>query len=460
VGGQLVPVATLAELFAGRVEISSQHSSQALLKPEAHGLLLDAGGGLQSERAEVERCFAAARSLGEELSALRERAEERVRRQDFLTFQLSEIDAAGLEPGEVERLETERTRLVHAVQLREAGGAALAGLVGDLDALDDRNACDLLAQALRSVEALAKLDASLADLAERLRADEAELRDAASDLAHYVDGVESDPAKLAQLEDRLQQLQRLQSKYGRNLEEILAFRARTAEELAGIEGADAREAELVSAREAEVARLTEAAARLSRGRLEAAGKLQRRIQRALRSLAIPEARFEIRLEPLRPPEDLPCGPAGAEAPRFYFSANKGESPRPLEKVASGGELSRVLLALKNALRSAPSGMVLVFDEVDAGIGGGVAERVGRALAELAGRHQVICITHLPQIAAFAQTHFRVEKTTRAGRTLARIARVEGDARVAEIARMAAGETVSKATLRHAEDLLRASSPQR
>ena len=187
----------------------------------------------------------------------------------------------------------------------------------------------------------------------------------------------------------------------------------------------------------------------------AARRLARGVQARLRELAMPEARFAVALEPVAAPDGAPCGPTGAEAAEFRFSANTGEA---LRRVASGGELSRVFLAVKGALRRAEGGMVLVFDEVDAGIGGRVADRVGKALAELAGEHQVLCITHLPQIAAFAATHFRVEKAAAGGRTLARIEPVAGPARVEEIARMAGGERVGEETRRHARALLASRAP--
>jgi DNA repair protein RecN (Recombination protein N) len=174
---------------------------------------------------------------------------------------------------------------------------------------------------------------------------------------------------------------------------------------------------------------------------------------------MPAARFEVALEPAARDEGLPCAACGAEAPEFLFSANAGEAPRPLRKVASGGELSRLLLALTGATRAAGAGMVIVFDEVDAGVGGRAADQVGRLLAELAGHHQVLCITHLPQIAAFADRHLRVEKQSHGGRTLARIGPVQGPERVEEIARMAGGASIGPATRRHARDLLAARSPR-
>ncbi|MEE8509037.1 MAG: DNA repair protein RecN, partial [Myxococcota bacterium] len=184
-------------------------------------------------------------------------------------------------------------------------------------------------------------------------------------------------------------------------------------------------------------------------------RLARIVEASLRELSMPEARFEVALEPVEGLGDLPCGPHGAERPIFCFSADAGTPPRPLRRVASGGELSRAFLAIKNALRESDAGMVLVFDEVDAGIGGRAADRVGRKLAELAVCHQVLCITHLPQIAAYASTHFRVEKLSPGDGAQARIIAVEGADRVEEIARMAGGESIGEATRRHARDLLSA-----
>ncbi len=453
--GQLVSVAQLADLFAGRIEISSQHDSQALRRAEVHGQLLDRVGGLLAERRAVAEGFAALRALEEELAQLRGEAALRARRQDFLAFQVGEIEAARLDPREGESLRAERSRLAHAGRLREEGGAALALLAGDPLGAEQANAGDLLGEAARRLASLARLDPALAGLATRLEAAGAELRDAAQELERYLDACEADPARLAQLEERLHQVEALQRKYGASVEEVLRFRDTAAAELARIGGAEEREAAVLRDRERRRAKLEKDAAALSTGRGRAARALARRVESALRELAMPQARFAVDLEPADAPEGFPCGPLGREAPEFLFSANAGESPRALRKVASGGELSRVFLALKNAAREAEGGMVLVFDEVDAGVSGRAAERVGRALAELAAHHQVLCITHLPQVAACADTHFRVEKHEQGGRTRARLARVEGAERVEEIARMAGGESVGEATRRHARELLAA-----
>jgi DNA repair protein RecN (Recombination protein N) len=453
VAGQLVPVGALAELFRGRIEVSSQHDSQALLKPETHGWLLDRTGGLLPLREAVAEGHARLRALDAELARLRTEAQERARRQDFLSFQVKEIDEAELDPSEVEELGARHGRLAHAGRIRQEGAAALAALSGDGLNDDARGAADLLADAARRLAALAGLDPGLAGLAERTEALESEAREAAFDLERHLDGVEDDPAALAAVDERLARIQGLQRKYGESVEEVLRFRDEAARELAGIEGADAREAEIEGEREACVQSLAKDAAALSDGRRKAGRKLARAVQAGLRDLAMPQARFEVGLDPAEPPEGAPCGPTGAEAPEFRFSANAGEALRSFRKVASGGELSRALLAIKGALREHGRGMVLVFDEVDAGVGGRAADRVGRALAELARHHQVLCITHLPQVAAFGDRHFRVEKRTQKGRTLAGLSRVEGEERVHEIARMAGGEEVGEATLTHARELL-------
>jgi len=451
--GQLVPAATLAEIFSGRLEISSQHDSQMLLRPEAHGRLLDRMGGLEPLRNAVAEGFAALRELDREFARLRAESQECERRRDFLAYQVNEIDAARLVAADVAALRTERSRLAHAGRLQEEGALALDALAGDPQAADGASVSDLLSGVVRRLEGLAELDPELGTLAARLAGLQDELRDTSFDLERHISGIEADPARLASAEERLYQVEQLQRKYGETVEDVLHFRDRAAAELAGVEGAGEREAAILAERERRAAVLAAEAERLSAGRAGAARRLSEMVQVSLRELATPQGRFAVALEPVEVPAGMPCGPTGAEAPAFRFSANAGEELRPLRAVASGGELSRVFLALKQALRESDAGMVLVFDEVDAGVGGRVADRVGRMLAELAGHHQVLCITHLPQIAAFAESHYRVDKHVDGGRTQTRITRVEGAERVEEIARMAGGESVGAATLEHARELL-------
>jgi DNA repair protein RecN (Recombination protein N) len=453
VAGSLVPVSVLGELFQGRIEISSQHDSQALLRPETHGWLLDRVGGLLDLRRAVGEGSRGLRALDEELERLRAASRDRERRRDFLAYQVAEIDEARLDPRALQELRAERGRLAHAGRLGEEGGAALALLAGDPLRDAESGAADLMAAAARGLETLARLDPDLAPHAERLRGLESEVREAALDLQRHLDGIEADPTRLASLDEALHRVEQLQRKYGAGVEEVLRFRDEAARELATLEGAEERELAIGRERSELAAGLAAAAEALSAGRRRAARKLSRVVESALHELGMPQARFGVALDSAPVPAGAPCGPTGREQPEFRFSANAGESPRPLRKVASGGELSRAFLALKGALREHGTGMVLVFDEVDAGIGGRAADRVGRALAELAAHHQVLCITHLPQIAAFAEVHFRVEKSVRGRRTRAAISRIEGSERVAEIARMAGGETVGEATLSHARELL-------
>jgi len=458
VAGRLIPASVLAELFSGRIEISSQHDSQSLLRTEFHARLLDTAGGLLPLRGAVAEGHAKLRALDDELAELRAAEMERERRRDFLSFQLGEIDDAQLDADEGAALRTERSRLAHAERLREEASAALTLLAGDLGDPEDSNTADLVSEAIRHLEGMEALDPELAPLLAALRAAREELQEAATELERYAAGIEADPARLGALDERLAQIEALQRKYGGSIEAVLGFRDEAAAELERIEGASER-AQAIDALRAEQAKQLKAdAQRLSKGRRKAGKRLGTAVETALRDLAMPQARFEVALEPVAAVEGAPCGPGGFESPEFRFSASAGGELLPLRRAASGGELSRTFLAIKSAIREADAGMVLVFDEVDAGIGGRTADRVGRSLAELASRHQVLCITHLPQIAAYASAHFRVEKCEVEGRPSARLLRVEGADRVEEIARMAGGEEVGETTRRHARELIRSRSP--
>ena len=449
VGGSLVPIATLAELFEAQLEISSQHGSQALLRGETQGLLLDAFGELLELRALVERGVRELREREAELARLRAEADERARRADYLAFQVREIDEVGVEPAAVAALERDHARLVHAERLREDAGRAAHALTGDPSESDTPAVADLASEAERTLAALAKLDTGLVPLAERLAALRAEAQDVARELDRYAAAIDVDPEQLAALDERIRALEKLRRKYGRSAEEIVLHRERAAGELAALAGSDDRMHKLEAERAAAEQALTREVAKLSAGRLKAAKALAREAQRAARELALPAARFEVSLSPV--PGGF--GASGGEVAEFVFSANAGEALRPLRSVASGGELSRVFLALKNTLRRADAGMVLVFDEVDAGVGGAVAERVGATLGSLASQHQVLCITHLPQIAAHADTHYAVRKREAAGRTVTSVEPLSAAERVDEVARMAGGEKVTDATRKHARALL-------
>jgi DNA repair protein RecN (Recombination protein N) len=454
IGGQLVPISTLSELLSDRIEISSQHASQALLRPEAQGRLLDASGGLEAKRERVAEGVAELRERDQEIMRLQDDADERTRREDYLTFQIQEIDEGQIDPAELSGLDAEHRRLVHAERLQVEAGRAAAEIQGDASVPEAPGAADRTGGAARSMEELASLDPSLEPLAERLLAARTELDDVGAEIERYASAIEVDPARLVQVEERIQLFERLRRKYGETAEAILEFRDTAAAERAALAGSDERLGKLTSERAAAHDAVAKLAAQLSRGRKKTAKSLAAEAEAAIRELALAEAEFEIALEPVAPPDGLPCAAFGAEATEFRFTANPGEGARALRKVVSGGELSRIFLALKNVLRRTDAGMVLVFDEVDTGIGGAVADKVGGVLGSLASEHQVLCITHLPQIAAQGEHHFQVKKSSQSGRTRTELVRLSDKERVDELARMAGGETVTEATRRHARALLR------
>ena len=454
-GADLVPAGLLAELLGEAIEVSSQHASQALLRPEQQSRLLDSYAGCLALRSAVEASVAGLRQREQEIARLRALSDERARRSDYLGFQLRELDEARLDPAEAAAAGSEQRRLAHAEQLGSQTRAAAALLSGDPELPEARGAADLAGAAARATGELARLDPELAPLAERLAAAHGELADLATDLSRYSERSDSDPGRLAELDARLRELEGVKRKYGGSIEAALARRAAVETELATLTGSDERLAKLESERASERARLEHEAVALTRERTRAALALGSAATAAMRELALPQARFEVALVPAAAPEGLPCGAAGAEGVEFRFCANAGEPLHPLRNVVSGGELSRVFLALRDVLRGAGAGRVLVFDEVDAGIGGAVAEHVGARLAVLSSRHQILCITHLPQIAAYADRHFRVEKRVAAGRTRTEVTQLDPEGQVREIARMAGGTKVGAATLEHARALLHA-----
>ena len=456
VGGQLVPVSTLVELFGGQLEISSQHGSQALRSPEVHAEALDAYANKTSLREIVAREVARVGELSRELEALRAAEEERARRLDFLEYQRQELEDEDLDVAGVASLEVEHRRLTNAERLAEEMASASAALGGTETEQEGESAEGAVATARRALTSAMRMDPSLEPLGARLESLESELRDLAASAADYLSELEIDPRRLELVEQKIARLEKLRRKYGQSVEEMFAHRDDVAREIESLSGSDERIRQLGADRARAVEAANEASSRLSKARVRAARKLAKAVEGELGDLSMEGARFVVDLEPIAreaDPVGLLTGAGGRERPRFHFSANPGEAPRPIQKVASGGELSRLFLAIKNSLRRADRNMVIVFDEVDAGIGGAVAERVGRVLAELATEHQVLCITHLPQIAAFADRHFVVRKETRGGRTRTHVEPVEGDLRVDELARMAGGEQVTEVTREHARSLL-------
>ena len=448
-----VTLAALKRLGEALVDLHGQHEHQSLLKPEAGLLTLDRLAGLEPERARYGETLAAWREAAADLERLEASLATFAERSDYLRHAARELDDARLAAGEEDELQRESARLSHADRLRALAGEALARL-----SEGGAPATDALAGAERALEQAAALDPGLEELLPALREARIAAGETARSLSAYADGLESDPAALEAVEARRDLIARLTRKYRRDVPALLEWRAQIGQELAV--GDDATGAlERARERVAATRRARTAAGRaLSRRRAAAAAEWGPRISRELKPLGLAAARIEFAVEAAPEADERPAG-AGMDEVSLRFTANPGEPPRPLQKIASGGELSRVMLALKSVLQEQDRVDLLVFDEVDSGIGGAVAQAVGQRLRRLARHRQIICVTHLPMIAALASHHLRVTKRVAGGRTVARVDAVEGDERVAELARMLAGEQVTDTTRRQARELL-AETPAR
>ncbi len=442
-------VALLRQLAPYLGDIHGQHDQQRLFEPEAQREMLDAFGGHAALLDEVASLYERWRGVRDELAEVERAERERLRLADLWSFQRREIEAAAPAPGEDAALEAERRVLKNVVTLEEHATAAYEALY---DA--PNSALAQLRQVGRHLEELSRIDAAVEPLRETLRQAEVALQEAAHELRGYLGRLEADPVRLEQIEARLALLDRLKRKYGPTLEEVLAFLAKVRADLEAMESAEERRGRLEREREALEQAYREAAARLREGRRAAAARLERELEGELQELAMERTAFRVEIEPGE------WTARGADRVSFLVSTNPGEPLRPLEKVASGGELSRIALALKTRLarsgRAATGGRTLVFDEVDSGVGGGAAETVGRRLKQLAATDQVLCVTHLPQIAAFADHHYHVAKRELGGRSVASIEELTGEARVRELGRMLSGRRLTEEALRHAERLIRLS----
>ncbi|MEK6711746.1 MAG: DNA repair protein RecN [Nitrospinota bacterium] len=455
--GALGTAATLAAVGERLVNIHGQHAHQALLRPPSHLGLLDEFAGLDGGLGELAEAVRALREAERALERHGKGARERAQRADILRFQVEELERARLAPGEYEETEAVLPRLRNAERL----GTLARELYEKLYEAEG-SAFDRLGEVQRGLGRLAELDPAQSGWTEEAASLLAQAESLSEALRAYFEGAEHDPARLEQLESRRALLRELRRKYGSDEAACLAFLGRAREELASLSDEAGGEGRLLTERDrlrAEAGRLARAAAEARR---RAAKKLDKGMAGALAELGLKGALFETRLEHAPDPESfLEIGGRkvrlrsdGADACEFFFSPNPGEPPRPLARVASGGELSRLMLALESVLRRGDLIPTLVFDEVDAGIGGAVAEVVGRKLREVSRDHQVLVITHLPQVASLADRHFRIEKRAAKGRTSAAIAPVEGEERVEEIARMGAGLEITQAARAHAKEMLR------
>lgn len=448
VNGALVPLAHLERIGGLLVEVSSQHQHQALLREETHLALLDAALDPPGARAlaEYASTYETWSQADAEVKRLEARGSEAAERADFLRFQVNEIRSASLGPGEDEALRAEREVLLHAGKLLDAYAAAEAEIYSGPEAALDR-----VVRAARSVEAALRRDPQAEPIVDLLGQARGALDEAARELRARQAALEADPNRLEAVEDRLEIIRKLERKHGSGLEVVLARLVAMERELWEIENTETAVEAARAARDRAAGELAIRVDRLRVARQKAGRSLEERVGEELAALALGRASFRVEVSPAEP------GPRGAEAVRFLLAPNPGEPPRPLARIASGGELSRILLGLKNALRG--SGVeTVIFDEVDAGIGGVTADAVGERLAALSRSCQVVCITHLPQIASRASHHFRVEKESTAGRTVTRVCPLDHSGRIEELARMLAGRRVTEATRAHANELLERDVP--
>jgi DNA repair protein RecN (Recombination protein N) len=445
--------ATAAELklLGGRMlTFYGQHEHRKLTIASAQMDVLDGFAGAD-HLALRERYREAHRECGRleaELVELRKRDGSRERDLDLYRYELSEIEEVAPDPAEEAELSAERERLRHAEGLREAALGALAGAAGVDE--DGGGAASALTAAEARLQGVGGVDADLDALAERLAALAVELGDVTGELRGYVEGVDADPGRLVAIEERLEALERLRRKHGGSVESVLAHAERCRAEIARLEGAETRGAEAEAALGESQGRQEKLGKRLGKGRAAAAGPLRERVAEELERLAMPGASIEVVLEPH--PDGH--GPSGRETVELRLAPNPGIEAAPLRDAASGGELSRVMLALTGLGEGAGAG-TLVFDEIDAGVGGKTARIVGERLRALGEARQVLCITHLPQVASLAPTHFRLEKDVGGERATATVQRLDGELVVEEIRRMLGGESSDEGADRHARELLEA-----
>jgi DNA repair protein RecN (Recombination protein N) len=460
VNGRVATLSLLRDLAPELADIHGQHEQQSLFAVSTQLEMLDAFASTVEPAARVEELFRQWRDCERRIGELRGDEQERQRLLDLYRFQHQEIEQAELVPGEEERLEQDRRALGNLERVQQTGTQAYDQLYDD-----SSSASAQLVNARRALEELAQYDGRFGPLAEALENARASVEDAAFEIRSYLDHLEADPERLNEIESRLALIEKLKRKYGRTVEEVIEYGRQAGERLEALESSDATLAKVEREQQQLAGQFVELAQGLSDQRRAAAAELERQVEKELGSLAMERARFRVAFEPV---EGGPAGwtAHGIDRVVFMVSANPGQPPRPLAQVASGGELSRITLALKASL--VPAGepksaakrpkaprapRTLVFDEIDSGVGGRVAEAIGRRLKKLSAGYQVLCVTHLSQIAGFADAHYFVDKTERQGLTFASIAELSDEERVQELARMLSGEHVTGAALEHARQLL-------
>ncbi len=441
VNDTMVSTQSLAEIGRALVDIHGQHEHQSLLSVDKHRVFLDLFGRLQEEQAGVERLYREVEALKKEVAGLQERIKERAHRLDLLKFQIHEIDSAALRVGEHEHLSGQKTILSNLGRLKELAESAYELIYGA-----DDSSIAKLSSVIAKLQDMAAIDHQASEVLEILKSVLPLLDDAAVSLRGYKGRYEFEPGSLDDIEERLALIRKLEKKYGEGIETIIRYRDNAEAEMKALEIVEEEIAALENELIMKEAMLSEEAAVLSAKREEAAQRMEKLVSNELKELAFGDAEFliDMRREAI--------SPRGIDRIEFLFSANVGEPPKPLVKIASGGELSRVMLALKTVFADFDSIPVLIFDEIDSGIGGKTAEIVGRKLKDLSDKHQVLCTTHLPQLASKGDIHLKIEKRQKNERVYVEVKELAASERLNEIARMLSGN-VTDISLRHAKELI-------
>ena len=446
INGSTVTVGMLKEIAEDMIDIYGQHEHQSLLNPVKHIRLLDrfCGAGFGEAMEEYKNSRQRLKDLEKQLTILIGDESQREQRMDMLLFQKEEIEAAELQEGEEDALLEQKKRLSSMERLIRLTGESVTLLYDG----DDRapSACDQLGDALAKLQEAAEYDAALSPLADALADGYAAVEDCARELKREAEEQEADPEELERIEERLQLFYKLKRKYGGSIEAVLEFYEKAVQELEFLSNSSEKAAELSAKKAAEEKRLSALAETLTARRRATAEQVEEQIETALHDMEMKHARFHIQIE-----EKADWGADGKDKVEFLISANAGEPLKPLAKIASGGEMSRVMLALKTVLVDADEIGTFIFDEIDTGVSGRTARRVGEKMRFLGGKRQLLCITHLPQIAAMADNHFLIEKESDAGETVTRVTALDEEGAVREVARLM--NDVTETTLAAARELL-------
>lgn len=450
INGSLATLVTLTEIGRRLIDIYGQSEHTSLTRPEEHVEVLDSFGGFSALRAYMSECYREYVQARKELDGLLLEARSAGEKKDYLAFQLKELTEAGLKPGEEEALRKERERLAASGRLRTAAEEAHEAIYSGRGSVTER-----LGTAARTLKELSSIDPKLSDVAARIEASLFEMEDAGVFLRDYASSIEADPDAMEAADERLDLIGRLRKKYGGTVEEIIAKEEKLEKELSAIEDLDFKQVELDARVAATHDKAQKAAAGLTDARKVAAKELETKIDEELSTLGMKGAAFEVSIEPELNPDGTPrLTEKGAERVSFMIATNRGEGLKPLARIASGGELSRIMLAMKSIIAS---GRVptMIFDEIDTGVSGSIAQVMGLKLKEVSRTNQVLCITHLPQVAAFGDRHFAVSKAAQAGRTITKVAEISGEERVEHISAMLGGLKVTDTTRKHASELIEA-----